>query len=203
MKALAPILLLTLLAAAGTAVAEDAINCTGVWAPTTSEAALVRQYGRANVVRGPVYVAEGAETRGTIVFPNDESRRVEIVWRDTRQQKRPEWIRVPAGSRWATLSGIHNGTPLTDVEKLNGKAFQLSGFDWDFGGMVTDWRKGALAKLSVPCRLQLRFDRTIPDRATAAQRRAADATSGDRNLLSSSPDLRRFPVQVDEIVIQY
>jgi hypothetical protein len=195
------VVLVTLLAA--TATADDAINCTGVWSPTTTEAALVRQYGRANVVRGMVYIAEGNETRGTIVFPNDEAKRVEIVWRDTRQRQRPEWIRVPAGSRWATIAGIRNGTSLVDVEKLNGKPFQLSGFDWDFGGLVTDWRKGALAKLSVPCQLQLRFDRTIPDRATAAQRRAADATSGDRDLLSSSPDLRRFPVQVNEIVLQY
>jgi hypothetical protein len=200
MKAFAAVLV-TLLAA--TATADDAINCTGVWSPTTSEAALVRQYGRANVVRGPVYVAEGNETRGTIVFPKDEAKRVEIVWRNSRQYQRPEWIRVPAGSRWTTFAGIRNGTSLADVEKLNGKPFQLSGFDWDFGGLVTDWRKGALAKLGVPCSLQVRFDRTIPDRATAVQQRAADATSGERDLLSSSPDLRRFPVQVNEIVIQY
>lgn len=187
----------------GAAAAQDAITCTGLWAPATTEQALIRQFGRTNVVRESIYIAEGDETPGTIVFPNDETKRLEIVWRDARQRRRPEWIRVPAGSRWTAIAGLRGGMTLAEVEKINGRPFQLSGFDWDYGGMVGDWRGGALSKLKGPCRVQVQFDRTVPDAPTRAQQRAIDATSGDRELLSSSPDLRRFPVRVSEIVIQY
>ena len=34
---------------------------------------------------------------------------------------------------------------MADVQTANGKAFQASGFDWDYGGLVTDWNGGAFA----------------------------------------------------------
>lgn len=191
-------LLTTFAAAAG-----DSIDCTGVWSPATTEEALVKQFGRENVKRGKIYVAEGEETPGTLVFPNDETKRIEIVWKETKKRRKPEWIRVPMGSTWTTLAGLRTGTPLLAVEKMNRAPFQLSGFDWDYGGMVTDWRGGALAKLGAPCRVQVRFERTVPEEVTDAQQRAVDATSGDRELLSSLPELRRLDVHVSEIVIQY
>jgi hypothetical protein len=190
-------LFLAVLALAATMQAADRMTCT----PDLSEQALIRTYGRQNVQRGMVYVAEGDEEPGSILFPNDETRRVEIVWKDKRQRKRPEWIRIPAGSRWTTFAGIHNGMPLAEIEQLNGRPFTLNGFDWDYGGAVTDWRGGRMTKLGSPCRLQIRFDRTVPETMTAAQERAANATSGDRELSSSSADLRQFRTQVDEIVI--
>lgn len=189
-----------LLAIAVPAIAADSITCTGTWAPTVTEHALVKAFGRANVVRGMIYLAEGAEERGTIVFPKDDKRRLEIIW---KKNKRPEWIRIPEGSGWTTFGGIRIGTKLAEVEKLNGRAFQLSGFDWDYGGFVTDSRGGKLDTIGGPCRLQLRFDRNVPGRPTRAQEKAIDATSGDRELLSTDRNLRMFPVTLGEIIIQY
>ncbi|MBS0386181.1 MAG: hypothetical protein JSS00_12620, partial [Proteobacteria bacterium] len=34
---------------------------------------------------------------------------------------------------------------MADVERANGGAFVLYGFEWDYGGTVTDWRGGAFA----------------------------------------------------------
>jgi hypothetical protein len=198
MRALAVLLLLTT-----SVYADDAITCSGTWSVNTTEQALISAYGRKNVERGNVYVAEGNEEAGSILFPKDETRRVEIIWKDKKQRKRPEWIRIPMGSRWTTFAGIHNGMPVAEIEKINGRAFTLYGFDWDYGGNVTNWRGGKIAKLGAPCRLQIRFDRTIPEKMTAVQERAAGATSGETELASSSADLRRFPTQVNEIVIQY
>lgn len=194
-------LLLLLLTA--TARADEPILCTGIWTPGLTEQTLRKTFGAANVVRGDIYGAEGVETPGTIVFPNDPARRIEIVWRNERQRRRPEWIRLPAESRWKTFAGIRNGMSLAEIEKLNGRAFQLSGFDWDYGGLVTDWRGGQLAKPSTQCRVQLQFDRVVPEQLTKAQERAVDATSGERELLSSAPALRHFRVRVSEIIIQY
>ena len=179
------------------------IKCTGAWAPTITEQALIAAHGRANVTRGAVYVAEGDEERGTILFPNDETRRLEIVWKDKRRYRNPEWIRIPAGSRWGTFAGIRSGMPLAELERLNARPFKFSGFDWDYGGFVTDWRAGKLAKVGAPCSLQVRLDRTVPDRLTKAQEKAVNATSGDLEVLSSSANARALTVMVGELLIQY
>lgn len=168
-----------------------------------SEQTLVRQFGRANVQRGMVYIAEGAEEEGTILFPNDERKRVEIVWREKRARRRPEWIRIPDRSRWSALRGVRNGMTLQQIEKLNGRAFNLSGFDWDYGGLVTNWRGGQFATATGKCRLHVGFDRVVPDHLTPAQEKALDATSGDRELLSSAANLRAFAVRVSEITVTY
>ncbi len=189
-------------ATAALAAADEPIACSGTWAATMSEEALVKQFGRANVVRGAVYVAEGNEEQGTILFPKNEKKRIEIVWKDKRR-RRPDWIRVPEGSRWPSFAGIANGMTVQQVEKLNGRTFKLSGFDWDYGGFVTDWRGGQLATTTGKCHLQVRFDRAVPEEPTRAQQKALDATSGDRELLSSAANLRLFPTRVSQIVISF
>lgn len=181
----------------------EPIKCAGTWGTNTTEQALIGAFGRAHVTRGAVYVAEGNEEPGTILFPNDESRRVEIVWKDKRRNRNPEWIRIPAGSRWPTFGGLRSGMPLAELEKLNGRPFKFSGFDWDYGGFVTNWRAGRLTGLGAPCTVQVRLDRTVPDRLTKAQERAVDATSGEGEVLSSSPGARAFRIVIGEMVIQY
>jgi hypothetical protein len=52
-------------------------------APSVDEAALRRRFG-ARAVRRARLVVEGSETApGTVLFPDDPSRRLEIFWRDT------------------------------------------------------------------------------------------------------------------------
>jgi|SRR6185436_20673498 len=173
----------------GESAADEPITCTGMWSPALSEQVLVRAFGRENVVKGMVYVAEGEEVPGTVVFPKDRSRRLEVVWRDQ--------------SRRVTVARIRNGLSLGEVEKLNGRPFSLYGFDWDYGGTVTSWRGGRLNGIGPDCALQVPFERTVPERVTSAQQSALDSTSGDHEILSSSSALKAFPVSVNEIVIQY
>jgi hypothetical protein len=180
----------------------EPIACTGVWSPQMSEKKLAAQFGAANVKRANIYVAEGNETPGTVVFPNDEKRRVEIVWRDGKRQK-VEWLRIPSGSQWTTFAGIGIGTTLEEVEKRNGRAFKLYGFDWDYGGGVTDWRGGKLASTGTPCRMQITFDVTVPDNPSKALERALTAVSGDREILSSNANMRLVRPRVSAIVISF
>jgi hypothetical protein len=168
--------------------------------PALTEQLLITRYGRANVKRAQIYLAEGAEAPGTVVFPKDESKRIEIVWRGKRQK--PEWIRIPAGSTW-TFAGIRVGMPLAEVEKLNGRPFTLSGFDWDYGGAVTNWRGGKLAQAGKPCIVQITFDRTVPDNPTKTLEKAIDETSGDRELGSNAANVRAVKPHVGQITISY
>ncbi|MDQ3283968.1 MAG: hypothetical protein M3Q69_21395 [Acidobacteriota bacterium] len=185
------------------AYAADEITCTGVWSPDTSEKKLIAQFGAANVTRGTIHVAEGDTTPGTILFPNDAKRRVEIVWRDTKKRQTPEWLRIPADSEWKTFSGIHVGSKLEEIEKLNGAPFTLNGFGWDYGGIVTDWRGGKLATAGGKCHMQLSFDIKTPENPPKIMQRAIDGVSGDRELSSSDTKMRMVRPFVAMIVISY
>lgn len=40
---------------------------------------------------------------------------------------------------------------MKELERLNGRAFTMDGFAWDYSGTVTSWRKGRLERLSQAC----------------------------------------------------
>ena len=61
------------------------------------------------------------------------------------------------GNIWS-LGPIHAGTPVAEVNAANGKAFKISGFDWDYGGLVQDWDGGKVPALSgSDCTVQVGF----------------------------------------------
>src|SRR5262249_17585108 len=86
-----------------------------------------------------------------------------------------------SASDWTAPHGLKLGMALEDVEKANGKPFKLSGFGWDYGGLVVDWNKGALG--NVACRTSGGFC-PAPDNSLVA-------VGGGRNFQSrSSRDAR-------------
>jgi hypothetical protein len=93
-----------------------------------------------------LYIIDGMYGEGVVLFPDNPRRRVEIYWEKEFDTKRPAYIRIDGDSTgvsdWKTSNGITIGTPLADLVKLNGKAFDISGFGWDYGGFVTDWKGG-------------------------------------------------------------
>src|SRR6185312_5474502 len=112
-------------------------------------ASLEQRFGTANVVQQSIPGAEGEEAPGTVLFPNDPVRRVEIMWNDTAGRTSPASITISGTqgqrSQWTGPHGLVLGESMTDVERANGGAFVLYGFEWDYGGTVTSWRGGALA----------------------------------------------------------
>lgn len=49
------------------------------------------------------------------------------------------------------------GMEMAQVERLNGKAFTLTGFEWDMSGYTTDWRgTGWMLRAKVRLRRTLR-----------------------------------------------
>jgi hypothetical protein len=87
---------------------------------------------------------------------------------------------------------------LAEVEKVNGKTFKLTGFDWEFGGRVSNWQGGALAKIPGGCELRLGFNpwADAPDLAR-------DKVSGEKEFFSSDPNMRASKPTVSEIIISY
>ncbi len=187
-----------LTAATPAALAQSAptvLSCEGVFDKTSDHARLVKVFGAGAVAYTKIAGAEGMDQLASVVNPKDSARRLEFVWMNEKARKEPH-VLVRDRSRWKTPDGIGIGSSLADVEKLNGKPFELSGFDWDYGGVVTDLKGGALASRKGGCVLGLRFGADLN-----APEKARSAVSGDKTIASSNPDMRAARPTVTEISI--
>src|SRR5262245_37520260 len=104
----------------------------------TSDAALEALFGPDNVQRADVYLGEGFTAPGTVVYPNDATRRLEVVWSDIARTT-PKEVRLTGDSSvWQTAEGISLGSTLREIERLNGSPFKLAGFAFDCAGTIVD-----------------------------------------------------------------
>ena len=141
---------------------------------------------------------EGTSANGSVVFTKDPTRKFFVTWDNEKARKGPNVTVSDAKSTWKTPDGIGIGTPMAEIEKLNGKAFKLSGFDWDYGGFANDFAGGALAKRDGGCRLGLRFE-PDPKVSNAVSLKVA----GDKTFSSADPNMRAVRPRVSEISINW
>ena len=119
----------------------------GTLGPLTTRQALEARFGKAHVREETFDGAEGIGTYpALVVFPDDPSRRLELVL-DAEDKDAPiQEIRVRApGSRWRDASGLRMGMTLSELVALNGAPISFYGLEWDYGGTVQDWHGGRLA----------------------------------------------------------
>ena len=119
----------------------------GTLGPLTTRHALEAHFGKANVREETFDGAEGIGTYpALVVFPDDPSRRLELVL-DAEDKDAPiQELRVRApGSRWRDASGLRMGMTLSELVALNGAPISFYGLEWDYGGTVQDWHGGRLA----------------------------------------------------------
>lgn len=204
MRAAGALILLTILGLAADEAGAQAplrLACGGPIAQAASAASLASAFGAGNVRKADIDVAEGATEPGTVLFPDDPRRRLEILWHDAEKERRPSLIRVGEGSDWriATPTGdVRMGLPLAEVEKLNGKPFTLNGFEWDYGGYATDWKGGTLGRLPGGCIMGLRFA-TDPQ----ADEKAMLKVAGDVEFSSSAAVMRAVRPSVTQMTISW
>ncbi len=150
------------------AVEENWILPAGLDAGTTL-LELQQRFGETNVSAREIPGAEGETMRGVVLFPDDPTRRATLYFQDPERLQGLSMISVDEPtSRWKLPSGISIGAPLADVQARNGGPFTFSGFDWDYGGTITDWRGG---------KLQPADDKAISERM---QLRMPEGGSGDK-----------------------
>lgn len=117
----------------------------GDFAPGTSRAALERRFGAANVRVGDVPGAEGEAFRGIVLFPDDPARRAYLYFDDEEALRGLSSVGVfDMPSRWRLDNGVRIGMPLAELLALNGKPIEFTGFDWDYGGAISNWNGGRL-----------------------------------------------------------
>jgi hypothetical protein len=172
-----------------------------VLGPRVGEAELVARFGAEHVRRGDVPLGEGETEPGTILFPGDRLREVQIVWMDPGGAA-PALVQV-SGDRgmWMIEPGIALGVRLDSLERLNGRPFELAGFEWDYEGTVMSWRGGALERLNAAgTRVVLRL---VPTREKWKASTDLEAVAGEGPFRSDHPVMRRLNPRIVQMMVLY
>lgn len=145
-------------------------------------ATLAERFGAENVTTQTLPGAEGESYEATLVYANDPTRRLEISWNEDKSAIASATIGDP-GTQWRGAEGYTIGTPIGDIERLNVMPFKLWGFDWDYGGWVSDWNAGTFSQSTVPgCTVRMRFEPRSQTNTSSA--------SGDSEFSSNDPAMR-------------
>lgn len=119
----------------------------GAISAESSDLSLEALFGLDDVQRIDVNLGEGFYAPGTVVYPDDASRRIEVVWTDDSRTT-PMAVRLTGDSSvWQTAEDISLGSTLLDIERLNGFPFKLAGFAFDYAGTITYCGRGLLTML--------------------------------------------------------
>ena len=179
-----------LLISAGPGPKPETITCSvPVWA-TDTLASLKGRFGKAAMI-ATVDGAEGEQSKALVLYGPDKARRIEVLFADDAMQQ-------PASLRWRgkgwRAGGLGIGDGIAAITKANGKGFGFFGFDWDYGGYVTNLNGGRLAQLPGGCSLSIRLD-------PPAGNHTPKALIGDKKILSSNPLLKRFAPSISELTL--
>jgi hypothetical protein len=167
-------------------------------AAQSSEAELRERFGQSEISRARIELGEGETSPGTVLFPGDSLRRLEIVWQDTVARRRPARIALRGSqSRWQVGPGISLNTSLAELERLNGKPFTLAGFGWDYAGVIIDWKGGALDSALTGIKLYLNPDPSQQESAAYAE------VPGDHEYSSALPAMQQLNPKVRQIFVDF
>ncbi len=131
------------------------LSCSGPITESSTLEELVSRYGVENLRGEEIEMGEGETAEGTAIYPDDPSRRIEVVWTDAGRRNRVASVRVAEPSEWS-VEGLTTGIDLRTIERMNGRPFSLYGFDWDYSGTTASWNGGKLDSTG-DCRVLARF----------------------------------------------
>lgn len=168
-----------------------------ITARTRTAAALKKAFGAANVKARAIYVGEGTSEPGFLVCGGQPGRTLEVLPLDIEGQKTLlVYVRDQDASLYHTREGVTLGMTLRQLEKLNGRPFELSGFSWDYGGTVTSWKGGKLetALKGVLVRFQEPGDGLLTEQESRT-------IMGDAPHMSSLPAMQKANPKVGSLAV--
>lgn len=178
--------------------AADVFSCSGTFARDSTHQALVGKFNAANVTYGPVDAPDGGTFDATILFPHEPRRRLEVIWTDDTSRRGIAVVAITGQSRWAAPKGLRLGLTLAALEKINGRAFRISGLRPDGSASVLSWNNGELTILPGGCKVGMRL--VVDGKASETARRSL---IGDKGHLSSDKAVRDVMPTVAELLIGY
>lgn len=135
--------------------------------------------------------AEGETAKALTLFGKDPARKLFISFFDDAMTQL-SGVGPAQGARHWTIKGLKVGSTLQDVIKANGGKFEISGFEWDYGGYVTDLKGGKLSALEGGCMVMIRF--TPPE-----GKEVPASLSGETSVPSSDTKLAKLKPTVSDI----
>lgn len=111
--------------------------------PDDTLASARSRLGAAQVAEEELPGAEGETSSGWRLYPDDPERSIE-VWLNEAGRPQALFVRG-AKSIWVRADGVRLGMTSAELQAKNGRPFKFFGFEWDYGGAISDWRGGALA----------------------------------------------------------
>ena len=161
----------------------------------TTEADLVKIVGKKNVARVERLYAEGTERIIGSVFFKDTPSSFFIKWKDTVNFKIPDFIEIHGDeSKWEIDNGIKIGTDLKELVRLNGKHFNFTGFDWDYGGYAI-FEKGNLESDCYSVQLYYDYKDLFENEW--------NQIVGDKIISTKNPVLNKIKIYVDSITFYF
>jgi hypothetical protein len=112
---------------------------------------------------------------------------------------------TPKTCRWHLANNVGFGTSLKNLEKLNGKPFQLAGFEWDYSGQVNNWNGGNLQRAWNSCGqivLQLKPGNGASG-SDPQQAKLYEQVIGDGNFPSRHPAMQQLNPVIDAITVAF
>lgn len=176
----------------------NVVACSGVFAKDSTHLKLAIKYDSRNVTYDQVDGPDGSRIPGTVLFPNDPRRRLEVLWANDASRSDTSVIAINGKSQWSGPKGLKLGLSLAALEKANGRPFKISGFGADGIAGVAGWEDGALNSLPGGCKVGMRLaadPKASPD--------ARSAVAGDKEYLSNDASVRALKPTIVEILIGY
>lgn len=149
-------------------------------------AQLKEAYGAKDVKATDLPGPEGTTIKGAIIFAGGD-REMHVVWNPEKVGKEVFDVQL-VGKAWVIADKLKLGATVSDVEKVNGGAFMLTGFEWDLGGYA-NFKMGKLEG-KVTVRFETRGD-------------VAESIMGDVLVSSTSKALLAARPVVSEIGVMF
>lgn len=147
----------------------------GLIKPGMTSTDIERAYGKKNLKLMELPGPEGSTYEGAKLFAGTD-RELELSWDPENEAKKVVMDINVVGKAWKFENGLKTEMTLEEVEKLNGKPFTVSGFDWDYGGYA-NFEGGKLEG-----KVSIRFYPTAKD--------VSPTLSGDKQIPSTDKKLR-------------
>lgn len=172
----------------------DLITCWGVGEIEFDDdlESLEAKVGKESITTDSLFLEGTFESLITTLWKG-EPKEISIHW----LEKKPPYSAIKyleiskPGSVYAFANGITVGSTLAEIEHLNGAAFTLYGFGWDYGGTFIDFGTGELAN-NLPC-----FSGVFQLNA-----QITPSISGDKPLKSNNPAFSGLDVTLKTIRIK-
>jgi len=174
------------------------VACTGVFGQDSSHLKLAMAFHSKNVAFTQVDGGSAGKVMASVLFAKDPKQRLEVWWSRPASRSDTHLIVINGQSDWTAPGDLRLGLTLSDLERLNGKSFKLSGFDKNSIATLSDWNGGELAALPGGCKvgISLRAALTAPASTLGV-------LPADREFSSTDAALRAVNPTVSEILVGY